>query len=475
MKKFLKVFLIVCISLVILALTYAVVVAPPVMGGMVAKTMCSCVFISGRSGESVVQKELQVFPGLARFKTEINREDSSVTARLLWQTSKAIYRRGLGCTLLAEADEADVRKQKINVARRPHPEQDTIPWPSGDVNARAILWNSDTSAIEKIVDEAFAEADPGNPANTHAVVVVYRGKIIAEKYAEEFDAHSMQMGWSMAKSMTNALIGVLVKQGMLTLDAPAPVEEWQSDERSQITLSQLLRASSGLEWNESYFVPSSDFHTMFIRRDDKAAYAAAHKLTHPPGEFFEYSSGTTNILSRIIRRTVGDERYYRFPYDDLFSKIGMYHTLLEPDASGTFITSSCGFASARDWARLGLLFLDDGMWNGERILPEGWVRYSTTPAPAATRREYGAQMWLNLGEEGNPDNCEYPGLPHDAIIFDGFEKNYVVIVPSKQLVVVRLGVTHNRNFSIGNLVGGMLKLLPDDNETPVANAAVDGQ
>lgn len=139
--------------------------------------------------------------------------------------------------------------------------------------------------------------------------------------------------------------------------------------------------------------------------------------------------------------------------------------MLEPDASGTFVASSYGYASARDWARLGLLYLNDGVWNGERILPEGWVAWSTTPAPAAPRREYGAQIWLNLGAPDDPTAVKFPGLPHEAIVFSGFEQNFVVIIPSKKLVVVRLGVTHHDSFSIGALVAGVLQHLPDS-DTP---------
>ena len=465
MKKFLRIFLISLFIIILLVLIYVLITVPPIMRGMSARTMCSCVFVAGRSPESVKQKELMVFPSLADVPLKIDFNDSSVTAMLLFRESKAIFRRGLGCTLLADASESEVRKQNFNTYDDVYPDQDTIPWPSGDLHAFSTTRNVDREGIDHIVNEALAENDADNPVNTHAVVVVHKGKIISEKYAEGFGPTSVLMGWSMTKSITNALIGILVKQGKLQVDAPAPVASWRGDDRKNITLNHLLQASSGLEWSESYFLPGASFHNMFILSDDKAAYAAGRKLQHKPGEFFEYSSGTTNILSRIIRESVGENNYHRFPYEHLFSKIGMHHALMEVDPSGTFVASSYGYASARDWARLGLLYLHDGMWNDERILPEGWVKYSTTPAPAAPKQEYGAQIWLNLGEKGNPPNVEYPGLPHEAIIFDGFEKNFVVIIPSKQLVIVRLGVTHNRNFSLAKLVAGVLELLPDDDDT----------
>lgn len=460
MKKIARAFLIILAFIILILLVYVLVAFPPIMRGMGAKVMCSCVFVTGRTPESVVQKELQVFPGLADMAFDINYKDSTVAAEMLWSTSKAIYRKGLGCTLLSEASEEAVRTQRFATFDALLPAQDTIPWPMGDLHAYTTAENIDRERVNEVIASAFLENDSTKPVNTHAVVVVYNGKIIGEKYAEGFDQESVLMGWSMTKSITNALIGILVNEGKLKVDAPAPVEEWKDDERGSITLHNLLQASSGLSWSESYFVPGADFHNMFIHSDDKAAYAMSRDLEHEPGTYFEYSSGTTNILSEIIRRTVGDENYHRFPYEKLFSRIGMFGAIMEPDASGTFVASSYGYARARDWARLGLLYLNNGVWNGERVLPQGWVEYSTTPAPAAPRREYGAQIWLNMGKQDNPNDVKFPGLPNEAIVFSGFEDNFVVIVPSKDLVVVRLGVTHNDAFDIAVLVNGIIDLLP---------------
>ena len=461
MKKFLRAGLLTIVSGLLLLVIYGLTTIPPIMRAMAAKTMCSCVFVSGRSPESVRKQELHVFPGIANIHLDINGHDSTITARLLWGTTKAIYRKGLGCTLLAEADESVIRKQQFVLHDADYPTQDSIPWPTGDLDAFGVINDVHAAALAKVVDNAFAEKVPEEPINTHAVVVVYRNKIILEKYAEGFGRHSILKGWSMTKSIANALIGVLVGEGKLSVNDPAPIDEWQNDDRKNITLNHLLQASSGLSWSELYFFPGAHFHKMFIHSDDKAAYALNRKLEHPPGEYFEYSGGTTNILSRIIRETVGEERYHRFPYESLFARIGMHHALIEPDASGTFVASSYGYASARDWARLGLLYLNDGLWGGERILPEGWVEYSTTPAPAAKRKEYGAQIWLNAGAKENPELGNFPGLPHEAIVFRGFEDNYVVIIPSKELVVVRLGVTHNDHFSLADLITGIVDFLPD--------------
>ncbi len=460
MKRFFKILFLSLLGLLLMTLIYVVITFPPVMAGMAAKTMCSCVFVSARTAESVKEKELQVFPGLSSSRIMVNEEDSTVTATVFWKTSKAIFRKGLGCTLLAQQPEENVRAQKFSLADVPQVNQDTIDWPSGDKTQKVLLPDGAYESINQALEQSFVESDPEHPLNTHAVVVVYKNQIIGERYAEGFDKNSRLMGWSMTKSIANALVGVLVKEGKLDINKSAPVSEWQNGPRSKITLHHLLQASSGLSWSESYFVPTSDFHQMFIRSDDKGGYAVSRELVHEPGTFFQYSSGTTNIISRIVRQTLGDPEYYRFPYQNLFYKIGMNHALIEPDASGTFVASSYSFASARDWARFGLLYLNDGVWNGERLLPEGWVKYSVTPASAAERGKYGAQWWLNAGDPKNSNVRIYPQLPTDAFWADGFEEQCVMVIPSRQLVIVRLGVSHH-GVNFENLVDRIIKALPE--------------
>ena len=444
---------------VLAAVLYMAINFLPIMTGMAAKTMCSCVYVMQRDPESVVRKELTVFPGLSSANITFNQTDSTVTASLLWRESKAIFRKGLGCTLLAERSEQELRQQKFALPDPPPLAQNTARWPSGDLKTDSVPKGVNYQQINEAVDSAFVDVDPKKPIHTNAVVIVYDGQIVGEKYAQGFTKDSRMMGWSMTKSITNALIGILVREGKLKLEEPAPVPEWQNDERHLITINNLLQASSGLKLSESYFLPG-DFHNMFIGSDDKGGYAASKKLKYKPNEHFEYSSGTTNILSKIVRQTVGDKDYYRFAYEKLFYKIGMNHALLEPDGSGTFVGSSYGYASARDWARFGLLYLNDGVWSGERILPEGWVKYSSTPTSAAPQQEYGAQWWLNAGEKGNPLHCHEPGLPSEAMMADGFERQHVVIIPSKKLVIVRLGITHNNNFSLVKLVNKVITALP---------------
>lgn len=456
MKKLLKWAFFTIISLLFLAIAYFSIFFTPVMVGMTAKTICSCVYISGRSVESVKENELQVFPGLSSAKIEL-LPDSSVVASLLWNSAKAIYRKGLGCTLLAERSEEEVRKQKFLLST-PFSNQDTIAWPNGNLLEDTLIADVNYDGIRQILDSAFIN-DVSKPLNTYGIVILYDGKIIGEQYAEGLNKDSKLMGWSMGKSITSALVGVLVREGKLNLMDNAPIEEWKNDDRASIKLEYLLNATTGLEWSESYFNPHSQFHKMFMFRDDKGGYALNQKLKTVPGEVFQYSSGTTNILSKIIRQKTGDSAYYKFPYEKFFYKIGMNSMVLEPDPSGTFVGSSYAFGTARDWSRLGLLYLNDGYWLGERILPEGWVEFTTTPSRAAKKGEYGAQWWLNVGEKDNPANRIYPQLPVDTFWADGFEEQYVMVIPSKNLVVVRLGASHHGS-PVEKMVLGIIGCLP---------------
>ena len=246
----------------------------------------------------------------------------------------------------------------------------------------------------------------------------------------------------MSKSVTNALVGVLVKKGNLDIHQPAPVPEWQNsdDPRRRITLDQLLRMSSGLEFNEAY-APFSDAVSMFYDSYDFAAYAVQKPLEAEPDTKFNYSSGTANIIARIVRRAAEEEyrNYYTFIHRELFDKIGMHSVVFEPDPSGTFVGSSYVFATARDWARFGLLYLQDGVWEGERLFPEGWVSYTTTPTRKAPLGEYGALFWLNAGSASNPASRRWPSIPIDAYWANGFQDQRVIIIPSRKLVLVRLG------------------------------------
>jgi CubicO group peptidase (beta-lactamase class C family) len=243
----------------------------------------------------------------------------------------------------------------------------------------------------------------------------------------------------MTKSVLGALVGVATGRGALRLDQTALLKEWH-DTRAGISLHDLLRMRSGLRFAEKYANPASDVVQMLFALDDAAGYAASRPLAHPPGTHWQYSSGTTNILSLVLKRALG-AGYHAFPRHALFDPLGMDSAIFETDAAGTFIGSSFLFATARDWARFGQLFLQDGVWNGARLLPEGWVRLSTTPTPQAPPGLYGAHWWLALQKElggGTPDAAR---IPTDAFHALGHEGQCLTVIPSRGLVVVRLGLS----------------------------------
>ena len=425
-----------------------------------AKNLCSGVFVSGRTADDVIRGELgTALSSLGTYR--VNEQNSEASGSVFGLFRRvAVYRPGLGCTLVNGTDAATLR-----MAPNPFPEnieklrvqQDTMVWPSGNRTSGVLPQNVDSARLNQVVEAAFQEFDNARLMNTRAVLIVWNDTIIAERYAPGFTADMPLCGWSMTKSITNALIGIQTGDGKLDVNAPAPVSEWASDERKNITLKNLLQASSGLDWDEFYGGPS-DATTMLFKAFDAGAFAAARPRSKAPDEEFRYSSGTTNILSRLVRQAAG-KNYPSMVYERLLLPIGMTRTVLEPDPSGTLVGSSYSYGPARDWARFGLLYLHDGVWNGNRILPEGWVKFTATPARAAQRGEYGAQWWLNAGEPGNPANRTYPDVPADCFQAEGFEGQYVFVIPSRKLVVVRLGLTQSGDFDMNRLVSGVLSAI----------------
>jgi CubicO group peptidase (beta-lactamase class C family) len=413
----------------------------PLISGYSAKNACSCIFVQRRTEASVKEQELAGFPfSIGSFS--VNGKDSSVTGNVVGLAKrKAIYREGLGCTLMNEIPESVVRSQTFLLPIKEKQGTDSLYWPSGDRMPDTLPSGIDLPALNRAIDFAFAEKDSKIKVHTRAVVIVYKGQLVAEKYGPGFNAQSLLLGWSVAKSFANALIGILVQEGQLNLNAPAPVLQWQNrnDPRHAITLEHLLQQTSGLNFRENY-ASYSNVTDMLFNKGDMAGYASNVSLKHTPGTVFNYSSGNSNILSQIIRNTVGEKDYHRFPYTKLFSRLSMQSAFLEPDASGTFVASSYVYATARDYARFGLLYYNDGIWNGERILPEGWVRKTVTPPPANQFKNYGYQFWLNGLDKKDPSKKWYPNVPADMFFADGFGGQDIYIIPSKELVVVRLGL-----------------------------------
>ncbi|RPH49300.1 MAG: class C beta-lactamase-related serine hydrolase [Desulfobacteraceae bacterium] len=441
--------------------------AIPIGTGYVAKYICSGVFVSGRDPDAVFREDVApVNPLAAVISVDIDRINKRVKADSFGLfKATAVYREGCGCTLAVGLSEEDLRRQDIAAAAQKKLLPDDLPWPAGNGEiARPLPAGIDEGKLSKALDNAFAESGSKKLKYTRAVLVVYDGRLIAERYAPGFDRNMPLLGWSISKSITNALVGIMVKNGKLRINAPAPVPEWQKegDPRGKITLDQLLRMSSGLEFEEIY-KPLYDATKMLYGSSDFAAYAAAKPLEAAPDAKWSYSGGTANIISRIVR-TEAEKSYrncFTFMREELFDRIGMLSAVPEPDPSGTYVGSSYTFATPRDWARFGQLYLQDGVWNGERILPEGWIAYTTTPTSGAPIGEYGALFWLNVGQASDHGKRRWPSSPADAYSADGFQEQKVIIIPSKKLVLVRFGATTFRKaWNTDVFIADVLAALP---------------
>lgn len=313
-------------------------------------------------------------------------------------------------------------------AGTPWPTRD---WPQGEPRL------ADRGAFEALVDEAFAARFTPTLGETHVLLVVQGGRIVFERYGEGFGPESTHHSWSKAKSITQALTGVLVRDGRLEIHAPADVPEWAGDARAGITLDHLLRMSSGLQFVEEYDPngPASDVIAMLFGegKEDVASYAISRPLAHAPGTFWSYASGTSNIISRILSRRIGafGPDFERFMRARLFEPMGITSAIPKFDAAGTFIGSSFCFMTARDFARFGLLYMRDGVWEGRRLLPEGWVDYARRPTfqqPGIDANRYGAHWWLDFGGPG-------------SFSANGYDGQFTVILPDRDTIIVRHGAT----------------------------------
>lgn len=312
-----------------------------------------------------------------------------------------------------------------------------VPWPTDAWPTGELPDNMDKARFARLMDAAFGENPSAELGETFGTVIVKGGKLVHEQYAPDYGPDRTCPSWSKAKSITHALVGVLVGDGKIDIHAPADVPEWAApgDPRGRITLDLLLRMSSGLVFREDY-VPEhpSDVIAMLWGegKDDTAHFAASFALAHEPGSHWSYASGTTNIVSRCAARAAGASGpdFHRFMRERLFDPLGMKSPTPKFDKAGTFIGSSFCFCRPRDFARFGLLYLRGGIWEGKRLLPEGWADYARTPTwqQAGAEAPYGAHWWLGLAGPG-------------SFSANGFEGQYTVLIPELDMVLVRNGKT----------------------------------
>ena len=389
----------------------------PIITGYAAKNLASDVFVSGREPADVEALDLH-FSFIKFTRNKVDFENKTVTSRFLWGKSVAAYRDGYGVTLLRGKKAAELQAQKYPLA--PEAEGPDCLEP-GDSALTARL----APIAKALVDD---HAYNGTP---FAFVVLHEGKVVAERYREGITARTRLLSWSMAKSFTNALAGVMTGDGMVDIYAPTGIPEWQGDERAAITLNDLMQMQSGLEWNEDYG-NRSDVNLMLHREKDMGLFAIDKPLEHKPGTFWYYSSGSTNIVMRYLRgKFASDKEFLTYYRERLFAPLGIRNAVFEPDMSGTPVGSSYLYITAREFASFGQLYLGDGVFQGRRILPEGWVDYTVTPA-SDSKDGYGSFFWLNKDKF-------WPDIPEDMFNCQGHDGQEIFIIPSKDLVVVVLG------------------------------------
>lgn len=419
--------------LVVVALGRYLVVAAPAGTGLAAKQLCSLVYVSGLDIDRASDLYLDsLIPPLTWIINVENDTDARVVTStgFRWWQSRAQFRPGLGCTLLHGVDSLpDVPVAAID--DRPLPE-------AGPEQLAAV----DREALQRSLTAVF---DPDSGwHNTLAVVVLYDGHVVAERYARGITARTSLPGWSMAKSVTATLAGILVRQGKLRVDAPGALRQVEDapGPLSTVTLNHLLRMTSGIDLTEtnSGADPASE---MLFLAPDAAAFTAARGLQAKPDEHWEYTSGSTVLAARVVADQVGGtlEDALAFVREELFEPLGLATAVLEPDQAGTFIGSSYMLASARDWAKIGQLYLNGGVYQGRRIVDEDWVEYVQRHTPISGTAAYGAGFWLN-----RPTATRHiAGLPSDSYFMSGFQGQQVFIVPSKRTVIVRLGASRGHS------------------------------
>lgn len=423
--------------------------------GMRALHMCTGLFAS-EMPRALVERTAGRAP--AGLKTEVDDEARTVSVHYRDDMPPriAVWRPVLGCTQLpigatAELAVALPRPAADAIA----PDLDARPWPMGDAGAAASLPKARSAALEKVLDEAFLDQQGAYRGDTWGVVVVKDGRIVAERYAEGFGPHVAARTNSMCKSVAASLVGVGVHKGLVDLNRKTPLAEWRrpGDPRGQITLEHLMRMASGL-YTEAGGNPQADLYQSGAAA---AEVSALNMVDSRPGERFVYAGSDTILLARALRQAVNDDAaFLTWPHRELLWKLGMTRTLLETDWNNDFLVSGQCWSTARDFGRFGMLYLADGMWNGERLLPAGWTRYVSTSAPAQPASaatggaRYGGQFWIYGGNEG---------LPADAFSPGGALGQYAMIVPSKKLVVVRRGLDIGDGFKIARFSADVIAAL----------------
>ncbi len=449
MKRLKKILGYTCIGLVALVLIAIFLNYPKltILSGYSAKHMCSSVFMANRSVEFTDTNDNNFEP-VHLADDIVNLEEKSAIASVFGlQERKAIYREGLGSVLIT--DDFDIKAPYLKPNRAITKKR--LAFPYGDSPQKdTIFTNINYSKINKVVSSIF-DKESENIQKTRAVLVIHKDHIIAEKYTDSLDKDSKLLGWSMTKSILATVYGVLQKQGKINIQEKAPVAAWQNDDRKNITINNLIQMNCGLAWEEEYGGISDVTKMLYLDKD--MTEAQIHKKAiHRPNEHWYYSSGVSNLLSGILRKKITPyQEYLDFPYREFIDKIGMHSMLMETDMAGNYVGSSYAWATVRDWAKFGLLYLHKGNWNGEQIFNPEWVDYVTTPSPTS-EGDYGGHFWLNAGGF-------YPDAPRDMFSANGYQGQRVFVIPSKDLVIVRFGLIGDAGVDFNRFLREMVSAI----------------
>jgi len=431
------------LSMLLIGLIFGIYNYPKLnmLAGYSAKNTASSVFLGERSLAFTDSTDNNFSPvNLATDKVNIEMKFASSSVLHLL-TRKAIYREGLGSVLtLDKSDETASylvpKRLKAN---------NVTPFPYGNASQKdTVFTNVDYEKLNETVNSTFGKN------KSRAVVVIYKDQIITEKYGDGFSKDSRILGWSMTKSIMSTVFGVLLHQNKINIADQAPIESWQKDARKKITIHNLLQMNSGLEWDENYDEISDATKMLFLERD-MTKMQEEKSLTGITNMSWNYSSGTTNLLSGILRQQFpAHQAYLDFWYTDLIDKIGMNSMIVETDLAGNYVASSYAWATARDWAKFGLLYLHNGNWNGEELFTKKWVDYVTTPTPTSNGT-YGAQFWLNAEKQ-------FKEVPANMYFADGYQGQRVYILPDQDLVIVRFGLS---GFEENDFLKGIIRSIKD--------------
>ena len=404
--------------------------------GYKAKIACSEIFLAGRDPVDVLSTDFEnITDALSRISLRINDSEQTISAHgpLGLGRINAAYREGYGCTLASGG-----RIAPLDPIAPPDARDATALARANDSTTLSFV---DYDQIDRILDAAFADEKAGN----RAFLVMVDGKIVAERYGDGFSETTPLLSWSMGKSIMATAIGAAVQDRLINIDDTITPPEWSDVQRKKITWRHLLQMQSGLEFDENYRDPKADAMRMLFEARDAAGVALAKPAQYAAGDYWSYSSGTTNLLSYFLKReldAVGID-YHSYPREKIFYPIGATSTVIEPDPTGVFIFSSFVYATARDWGLLGQLYLNDGEWQGQQILPKGWRDFVSQPAEKSDG-QYGGQFWLNRDGAGER-NRFFPALPENVYFMSGHEGQFVIMAPDKNMVLIRLGTTRGQS------------------------------